>query len=977
MIFFNAFQFIREAIESIFSQSYESWEVILVDDGSTDGSSETAREYAALHPTRVRYVEHPGHANLGMSASRNLGIRHSTGRLITFLDADDIWFTDTLQRMVSILQSQPEAGMAYATSQYWYSWSGLPYDQQRDFYDHIAERVVQPNRVFYPPNLAELFLRDGSALPCLCSLVVRREVAEHAGAFEEQFRGMYEDQVFLLKVCLDTPVYISSDCWSRYRQHPASITSIAKQSGELQATERFFLDWVESYLSGKGEQGQRVLGVLRQADPRDRIIQEQREWITQLEKGKTWLEEHWANWKHIAEERESIIQEQQNWIKQLEQAKTWLETQRDMGERLSKGRSAQIPEFLRRVSRWGKDFKQKYLGITPIIVPVEQKEGETLVKLPSLDTPHAQLDTADRTTLPIADATPLRDASSAETILPARRMTPISRAWGYDRGKPIDRYYIENFLALHSEDVHGRVLEIGDNAYTQRFGGKRVSRSDVLDVSKENPQATIVADLTQADHIPSATFDCIILTQTLHLIFDSPAAIKTLQRILTPGGVLLATFPGITRLSSTEWPGSWYWGFTSNSALRLFEGIFPPSDVTVTGYGNVWVAAAFLYGLATQELAQEELDYRDPEYDVLITVRALKGSNERTMASRMKRYERVERWSRRSPTHKGLILLYHHVGKLNPDPWLLRVSAENFNQHIQVLGEMARPMALKDLVQSSQEANLPHRSVAVTFDDGYADNLYTAGPLLKRHGLSATFFVTVGALGQEQEFWWDDLERIFLQPGSLPETLQLEIDGKPHSWQLNESASYTESEFNKHSRWLPWEAIFNSRQAIYRELWEILHPLPDESRIQLVDYLLAWAGLQKKARSTHRLLTQQELSTLAQQEGIEIGSHGLTHVSLATQSRQRQEDEIHGSKTLLEAIIDRPALSFAYPYGKRQDIANETVDLVRAASYRYACANLSGSLRNHTNQFLLPRFHVQDWDGDEFAKRLIKWLITQ
>src|SRR5919202_1019671 len=154
-----------------------------------------------------------------------------------------------------------------------------------------------------------------------------------------------------------------------------------------------------------------------------------------------------------------------------------------------------------------------------------------------------------------------------------RRVAPVSNAFGFDRGQPIDRYYIERFLAHHAKDIQGRVLEIEDNSYTLEYGGNRVKISDVLHVQEGNPQATIVADLTHADHIPSDAFDCIIFTQTLQYIYDTRSAIRTLQRILKPGGALLATFPGISQIHYPEW-GDWYWGFTTQSARRLFGEVF-------------------------------------------------------------------------------------------------------------------------------------------------------------------------------------------------------------------------------------------------------------------------------------------------------------------------------------------------------------------------------------------------------------------
>jgi SAM-dependent methyltransferase len=205
-----------------------------------------------------------------------------------------------------------------------------------------------------------------------------------------------------------------------------------------------------------------------------------------------------------------------------------------------------------------------------------------------------------------------------------RRLTPISRDFGYDRGLPIDRYYIHQFLAAHQNEIQGRVMEIGERTYTRQFGGDRVTHSDVLHVIEGNPEATFIGDLTTADHIPSNMFDCIILTQTLHLIYDMKAAVATLYRTLKPGGVLLITVPGISQVVKCDWGDDWCWALTTQSARLLLEEYFPKSDVQVEAYGNVLTAAAFLYGAATEDLSTHELDYRDPEYQCLITLRAVK-----------------------------------------------------------------------------------------------------------------------------------------------------------------------------------------------------------------------------------------------------------------------------------------------------------------------------------------------------------------
>jgi len=210
-----------------------------------------------------------------------------------------------------------------------------------------------------------------------------------------------------------------------------------------------------------------------------------------------------------------------------------------------------------------------------------------------------------------------------------RRLRPISRDWGGDRGRPIDRFYIERFLAQNGPDIQGRVLEIADNNYTRAFGGARVTQSDVLHVADQEPPVTIMGDLTAADHIATGSFDCVILTQTLQTIYDVGAAISTVERILKPRGVVLATVPGISKISRYDmdhW--GYYWSFTSASARRLFAGVFPEANVQVEAYGNVLTSIAFLHGLAVEELKPHELEAKDPDFEMLITIRAVKAAGE-------------------------------------------------------------------------------------------------------------------------------------------------------------------------------------------------------------------------------------------------------------------------------------------------------------------------------------------------------------
>jgi glycosyltransferase involved in cell wall biosynthesis/SAM-dependent methyltransferase len=204
------------------------------------------------------------------------------------------------------------------------------------------------------------------------------------------------------------------------------------------------------------------------------------------------------------------------------------------------------------------------------------------------------------------------------------RTSPFSEEFGYDRGGPVDRYYIENFLQEASFAIKGRVLEIGDNDYTLRFGGNRITKSDILHVNEHNPKATFVGDLTHAPQMPDNSFDCIILTETLHLIYDYKNALNTCYRILKPGGTLLLTVPGITNIAHDEWKKYWMWSFTDKSLTKLLAEVFPPENLTIEAFGNVLVATAFLFGVGLPELKKEQLDENDPHYQVKITAMAIK-----------------------------------------------------------------------------------------------------------------------------------------------------------------------------------------------------------------------------------------------------------------------------------------------------------------------------------------------------------------
>jgi glycosyltransferase involved in cell wall biosynthesis len=252
IIFLNAGEkFFIEAIESVFAQTYDNWELLLVDDGSTNESSSIAKSYSQQYPEKVIYLEHESHKNLGMSAARNLGINQSKGEYIAFLDADDIWLPEKLEKQVTILENYPQAGMVYGSTLTWYSWNS---GAENLFPDRKQKLGVQTDTVVKQPKMIPLFLNHQAETPGTCSVLIRSQLVREVGGFEDAFRGLYEDQVFFYKICLKAPVYVESGCWDKYRQHSNSSCHLAAAQkiydprGGPSSTYLKFLDWLKEYL---------------------------------------------------------------------------------------------------------------------------------------------------------------------------------------------------------------------------------------------------------------------------------------------------------------------------------------------------------------------------------------------------------------------------------------------------------------------------------------------------------------------------------------------------------------------------------------------------------------------------------------------------------------------------------------------------------------------------------------------------------
>jgi peptidoglycan/xylan/chitin deacetylase (PgdA/CDA1 family) len=296
--------------------------------------------------------------------------------------------------------------------------------------------------------------------------------------------------------------------------------------------------------------------------------------------------------------------------------------------------------------------------------------------------------------------------------------------------------------------------------------------------------------------------------------------------------------------------------------------------------------------------------------------------------------------------------MYHRVGERSSDPWHLCVSPKHFTEHLKILQQNYLVLSLHDLLFALKNARLPKRGVVLTFDDGYADNLWNAKPLLEKYEVPATVFITSGSLDSSSEFWWDNLEQALLLPKKLPKFLQLNIQGRSYEW------ATTNSDEQRH---------------VYMAIHQILQPLSNYDRYQIMTELFAWADIEQTGRLGYRPLTTTELIQLAQSEFIDIGAHTVTHPLLSIMSQADQSEEIIGSRQKLTAILGSPVDTFSYPYG---NFSAETVEIVKSAGFKTALTVEKNAVEMGANHFQLGRFGVGDWEGAEFKHHLHEFFRT-
>jgi peptidoglycan/xylan/chitin deacetylase (PgdA/CDA1 family) len=313
------------------------------------------------------------------------------------------------------------------------------------------------------------------------------------------------------------------------------------------------------------------------------------------------------------------------------------------------------------------------------------------------------------------------------------------------------------------------------------------------------------------------------------------------------------------------------------------------------------------------------------------------------------------------------ILMYHRVAVERTDPWGLCVSPMHFEEHLDALRRHRNVVSMTELHRRLLAGDVAPDTVALTFDDGYVDNLLAAEPLLRQYDVPATVFISSGYTDRGREFWWDELERIVLSPGDLPARMTIPLPGGAHVLDLGSSARYSVAAAARHGEWRAYHADPpTERHAAFLATWEQLVTLHDAEQWSALQSLRDAAGLAPAMRPSCRPMTAGEIGTLARGGVMEIGAHTLTHPALPALSPAEQEREIRDGAAALASILGQPVRGFSYPHGR---FTEDTVRIVRDTGFAYACAGVP-STSSALDPFTLGRIGVPDCDGDRLLAML-------
>lgn len=315
--------------------------------------------------------------------------------------------------------------------------------------------------------------------------------------------------------------------------------------------------------------------------------------------------------------------------------------------------------------------------------------------------------------------------------------------------------------------------------------------------------------------------------------------------------------------------------------------------------------------------------------------------------------------------------MYHRVIDLPYDPWKLCVSGKHFEEHMLIIKKYAAAVQIGELADSLPSFSLGRKKIAVTFDDGYADNYYNAAPILKRHAVSATFYITTGATDSQQEFWWDEISRLILEPASLPATFQLTTGQTHYTWAIDSTKATIMTKNDPIPEQIPPNNSILSKTQLYFAVWRIISSLSTTEKSETLKKVALWSGSKPEARDNYRAMTTKELTDLSSSYLFEIGAHTVRHPMLAQLNFSEQKEEIVESKNFLEKMYKKKIISFAYPHGSYNE---NTLKLMKETGFKNACTTEERPVTRKTDPYRLPRFMVLDWTGKEFEQKLQYWI---
>lgn len=914
VIFLDAERFVEEAIESIRAQTYEHWELLLVDDGSTDRSSDIARSYGERDPDRIRYLEHPGHQNLGMSAARNLGVAHASGPYIAFLDADDVSLPERFAEQVALLESHPEAALVYGPTLHWYGWTGTAADAQLDNETPLG---VRADRVIAAPQLVPLLLDDASTIPASCSILYRRDALQRVGGFDPDVRGMFEDVVVLAKILLREPAYVASRCWSRYRQHDESYCAVAIREQGYKATEL-------------NEHERRLLELIQ--NEIDAVAPSLDALVPLIERELAPYRYPTAPTVLAVDRIETASAELLGWYIDSPQPAEEIST-------------PSIP-----ISGWaiGRDRRAVAVEVccearVLVRAPIELRRVDLVPAFPQAQEAGTS---GFELSLRLGGMEPLDLV--VQVVLEDQVRVPIARIDARRRARDHDAAL---GAPLVSVVIAGGVTEAGvsetiDSVLLQTYprvellaGAQASGTAAAADVSRY-PALRFYTPQDSSAHVArnaglgAAQGEAVVFLDAGERLL--PHAIETGVRELRgrPECSMVAT------AEATSFAPAMFNRFVLDAA-----GGFQPGETQA--------------GVAARLRARGRVHFHAQHVADVVA----------TLPSRPTIHGRRRG---RPQTTGALILMYHRIGEPGTDPWRLAVSPDHFAEHMQVIGDRFEPIPLTRLAGELAAGRASPRGVAVTFDDGYADNLVVARPLLEKHDVPATVFAITEFLGRDHPFWWDELPRLVIQPGSVPSELELHLDGRPMIWKVPEP-DLTVKDWHAYRAWRAEQTPPTPRHALFLSLYDSFRRVRDDSREEMLAAVRAWVGLVPHG-SDCLPLSADQLVQLDASSLVDVGTHTQTHPPLSTLSVPRQRAEIEGSRRMLEELLGHRVSSFSYPFG---DQTTTTRAVVRSNGFDLACGVREQTATVFVDTFELPRIHVDDWSGEELERRLEGLLASQ